>query len=190
MSALAIFIIVVVGGVCLWWLFSQPSPPTRFQITLENVSSIPYQATAGDQPVHIEPGQKLSFEVLKGEYVTTEALYPDGSVEVKRYTITKPETLLLTHSSAPTNKTQGSQNVTFQNNALFPVLLIEKSRTGGRRWGSEIIPPHTNYTIAFVEQGSTWHVSHPTSENTPISSITVSGHAKRILFDGDNMNVD
>jgi len=186
-----VFVFVAIIGIgCLWWLFTQPEAPEQFQVVLENVSSIPYEVTSRQQTFTIAPDKALILEVFSGEKILTKAKYPDGSQEDRSYTITKPITIILTHNTTPTEEGQGSQGVFFSNNSAFPVLLIERSKTGGRRWGSEIIPPRGTYQIAFVARNSTWEVVHPTAERTPIATVTVSGHAKRFLFDGHDVVVE
>ena len=186
-----VFVFVAIIGIgCLWWLFTQPPSPEQYQVTLENVSSIPYEIITKDQMYTILPEKALTLSLDNGEQILTKARYPDGSQEDRAYIITKSTTLLLTHNSTPTTEEQGSQGVYFSNNAPFPVLLIERSKTGSRRWGSEIIPPHNRYQIAFVARNSTWEVVHPTAEGMPIATVTVSGEAKRFLFDGDNIVVE
>ncbi len=161
-------------------------PPTQYKITIQNVSQIPHTLTADNTTKHLPPGYAVSYSLSYGKIITIKAIHLDGTIHTNRHLVTKDEIIKLT-ASHPTSEQQGSSNVSFYNNSIYPVMIVERSETGGRRWGSEIIPQKTIFNIEFVERRSTWEVVHPTDEAHPIDTITISGQVKKITFDGNHI---
>lgn len=193
MDKLYFIILLLVGFMTIVFLAygytkDKPKKATIYHITFHNVSdNITYQlSTTNDEPKNLPPKYQLTYNLPYGKIITIKTFHPDGTIKITRHLVKVDEVINLTNVQL-VSETQGTNNVQFYNNSNFPIIIVEKTASGSKRWGSDIIPPNTQFQIAFVENDTSWEVVHPTSEDYPISRVTISGVVKKIEFDGDNI---
>lgn len=105
------------------------------------------------------------------------------------YIITSPiHTLFIRPEGIFSNLTV-TQDIRLLNNSSFPVIFVEKNKTGKKLFSSEIIPPHRSLSNIFVVRGREWEVVRPLEEKNPISKVSVGVDLQDIEFDGSNLFV-
>lgn len=78
-----------------------------------------------------------------------------------------------------------SKDVQLVNKSQIPVMFVEKTRDGAKRWSSEIVPPMSYITKEFVAPGVLYDIVHPTQESQPITSLSTALKTAKITFDGE-----
>ena len=158
-------------------------------IKVSNTTTIPYTLSLpSGRKVKLAPKYSTKISATRHENITAEAHNYDGTATRYNYTLSHPEIkhIYITPSGIRTN-VSGSDNVQFINQSYFPVMFVERSSRGGRRWASDIVPPQKSTSGNFVGKITTWEVVHPTDENQPIAEITVGGKAQKLIFDGQRL---
>lgn len=153
---------------------------------LFNKTNLMYTVVLPDgQNMNVEPGQKISFAINLNDSISASSYNYDGTISKFHYKITHPdEKNLFIGNSGIFSNLSSTNNVTFVNEAPYPVMFIEKSSQGGKRWASDIILPQNETQDHFVSKRSIWQVCHPTDETVPISTLTVGGLPKKLVFNG------
>lgn len=79
-----------------------------------------------------------------------------------------------------------SKDVQLVNKSKIPVMFVEKSRDGSKRWSSDIVPPMSYITKEFLAPGVLYDIVHPTQESQPITSLSTPLKTAKITFDGES----
>nr|QBK86663.1 MAG: hypothetical protein LCMAC102_04600 [Marseillevirus LCMAC102] len=161
----------------------------HIMLIITNESKIPYIITfANNKTIELLPDQQSKVSVGHHDILTAKGYNYDGTPVEHIYKISNPNANKLYITSAGfRSNISGADNVQFVNNSPYPIMFIEKSSKGGRRWASDIVPPHNTTKSHFVGKRTTWEVAHPTAENQPIAELTVHGKATKLVFDGSSL---
>jgi len=161
-------------------------------IAVTNNSQIPYTVSLPNgRNFQLAPDQTAKVSVAQHDVLSANGYNYDGTPSSHNYTVSNPNIrqVHITPSGIRSNST-GAENVQFINQAHFPVMFIERSSKGGRRWASDIVPPTGITEGHFVGKRTTWEVAHPTAEDKPIAEVTVGGKAKRLVFNGHQLTAE
>jgi hypothetical protein len=209
---IGLIVIAVLVGIALYMYTRdhQTPPPVESQgqnsFSIVNSTQLKYIITLPeDRKIELNPGQIEKVFLAEGDTIKAKAYTYDGLPLLHEYRVPrfprskdskeedtesenlrekdKESKIYLTPSGFSSNAS-GSENVIFVNRGPYPILFIEKSDSGGRRWASDIVPPLSQKGGHFVSRGSTWEVAHPSNEDSPIDSITIGGKVQALLFDG------
>lgn len=197
MYHIAFFIVFMFGitAVGVLWYYFAPTTlqiPKGVNITFENTGHEPQSISyKGYDEETLYPGDSKIYVIPTFTQVTIVRHYMDKSTSTSTITI-KEEHANKTIKLTDTNiSTKGSTNIPFLNLSTFPIIIVEWSSKGGRRWGSDIIAPSETYMLPYVDKGSSWEVVHPTDEQHPITKANASGKSvKRMVFDGVKLIIE
>jgi hypothetical protein len=191
-----LLIIILVTASLFIYYNSQPPIPTPLikntfhSVDIHNKTKLPYTVTLpSSQKIEIDASDTLRAAVSNGDIITAVARHFDGTPIQYSYPYLDPSVtdIFIGNSGIFTNKNV-SEETQFVNDSPFPVMFIEKSTRGGRRWASDIIPPKMHASNQFVTQGSIWQVVHPTEERRPIAEISIGNIVpKKIIFNGKTL---
>ena len=158
-------------------------------VSISNKAKVPYNVSLPNgSNVELSPDQETNVSVSQHDTVSATSYNYDGTPVTHNFKISNPQIkkIHITPSGFRSD-VSGAENVVFVNNAPYPVMFIEQSSKGGRRWASDIVPPNSNTGGHFVGKRTTWQVAHPTDENNPITQITVGSKADKLVFDGETL---
>lgn len=194
---LAFVIVGILVGVAMYLYMKQhhneySQGGGQMTVLITNNSQIPYVVTLSDgRKLSLAPDQSAKISVNHNQPITASGYNYDGTQVNHTYVVTNRRTrnIHITPSGFRTNIT-GNNNTQLVNDASYPVMFVERSNKGGRRWASDIVPPHGVTDGNFVGARTLWEVVHPTSEDSPISQVTVGGRPKRLVFDGNKLSAE
>jgi|694.fasta_scaffold12026_12 hypothetical protein len=160
-------------------------------LTLENKTNLLYTVKLpSSQNIDVEPHQKIQFAISTGDTINAMAYNYDKTISKYDYRLPnnpKIKKLYIGNSGIVSN-IDASENIIFVNESSYPVLFIEKSIKGGKRWVSDIVLSKSQTEEKqFVSKRSMWQVCHPTDEERPISEINIGRIPSRIVFDGKSL---
>lgn len=186
-------IIILLVGVALF-LYTRNHHNERdrgggeMDILISNKSQLPYNVILPDSKMLISPNTTIKVTLSQYDIIKATAHTYDGQELSYEFKVSNPKIkkIYLSPSGFSSN-VSGEENVEFVNNSPYPILFIERSDSGGRRWGTDIVPPMSSSGGHFVAQNTVWEVSHPTDEDNPIDHLTVSGKVKQIIYDGNSL---
>ena len=161
-------------------------------VIITNKSQIPYTVFLPDgRNIQLAPDQSARVSVAHYDIVSAKGYNVDGTLVTHSYNISNPtiHQLYISPSGFRTDNT-GSDNVQLVNHAPYPVIFVERSSKGGRRWASDIVPPQGITEGNFIGARTTWEVVHPTTEDQLIAEITIGGRAKKLVFDGQKLTAE
>lgn len=158
--------------------------------TLEVENKTPHVYTVvlpNKENIDIQPEGIAKFPVALGDTIRATAYNFDNSIINYYSKIDNPRitNLYIGHSGIYSNLSSG--NISFVNASKYPVMFIEKSSKGGKRWGSDIILPGRETFGNFVHSGGIWQIVHPTDERHPISQLNIGTIPNKLVFDGKNL---
>lgn len=171
-------------------LGQNPSTKNEYHsLVLENKTDLVFTVILPSaQNIDVQPSKKISFVLGMGDIISATAYNYDSSIIKYSYKLVDPAVKeLFIGNSGIFSNLSASDTVTFVNDGPYPVMFIEKSTAGGRRWVSDIILPQTQSSDHFVSKRSIWQVCHPTDENLPISELVIGGLPKKVVFNGKNL---
>lgn len=158
--------------------------------TLDVENKTPFMYTVvlpNKEHIDIKPEDKVKFSIALGDTIRATAYNFDNTIinyyskiDDKRIT-----NLYIGKSGIYSNLSSG--NISFVNASKYPIMFIEKSSKGGKRWGSDIILPGKETVGNFVHSGGIWQIVHPTDERNPISQLNIGTIPKKLVFDGKNL---
>lgn len=162
-------------------------------ITVKNTTQLnQHLILPSGQRVTIEPDETAELKVSQGSTIRTETFLSSGELlkDVFRVVSTDPKKTLeyfFTNSGVrlPENI---SRNVRLINNSDIPVIFVERTIHNGRRWGSDIVPPHSEIVRDIFGNATTWEVVHPTDEDNPISKVLSGFRNTALIFDGEKLS--
>ena len=157
-------------------------------VSLENRSQLVYTVVLpSSEHVDVKPGDVINISMNLNDSISALAYNFDGSYVKYNFKLSNPKDshLFIGNSGIFSNLTSG--DVTFINESKYPIMFIEKSPAGGKRWKSDIVLPDSETKDNFVSKGSTWQVVHPTDEDSPISELGVGYIPKKLVFNGKNL---
>lgn len=160
-------------------------------ITVSNETDLPHTISLpSGQEVDIDPKQEVRLALGQHDALVSKVKNYDGTLTSHHYRLSNPkiQKVHLTPSGFHSN-ISGSDNVTFVNQTPDPLMFIEKSHKGGRRWGVSVVPPFDSSDGHFVGKRSIWQVAHPTMENEPLDQKTIGGKINKLIFDGQHLKV-
>lgn len=161
----------------------------QMQVSVVNNSQIPYIVTLSDgRKLTLSPDQTAKVSLIHNQYIVASGYNYDGTPITHTYVVMNRNTkkLHITPSGFRTN-IASNDNAQLVNDAPYPVMFVERSNKGGRRWASNIVSPHQTEDGVFIGSKTMWEVVHPTAEDSPISHVTVAGRPKRLIFDGHKL---
>jgi hypothetical protein len=190
-------LIGILIGISLFIIFRNNSPSKKNinnaqqNLTLENKTNLTYTVTLpSSQHIDVGPFQKIQFAISVGDSINAMAYNYDKTISKYTYRLPDDNRIkkLYIGNSGIMSNTNAGENIIFVNDGSYPVLFIEKSTKGGKRWVSDIVPPKSRTgEKQFVSKRSIWQVAHPTDEDHPISEINIGNIPKRVVFDGKNL---
>lgn len=162
-------------------------------ITVKNTSLLKqHLILPAGQRIIIEPGDTASLTVPQGATIRTETFLTSGELlrDVFRVVIADPKKTAeyFFTNSGITEATNITKNLRFVNNSDIPVIFVERTIQNGRRWGSDIVPPHSEITQDIVGNSTLWEVVHPTDEDNPISKTKTGFRNTALIFDGERLS--
>lgn len=186
-------IIILLVGVALF-LYTRNHHNERdrgggeMDILISNKSQLPFNVTLPDSRMLLSPNTTMKVNISQYDIIKATAHTYDGQELSYEFKVSNPKIkkIYLSPSGFSSNLS-GTEDVEFVNNSPYPILFIERSDSGSRRWGTDIVPPRSSSGGHFVARNTIWEVSHPTDENNPIDHLTVSGKVKQIIYDGNSL---
>lgn len=191
-----LIIIILMTASFFIYYKSQPLIPapivknTFHSIELSNKTKLPYTIRLpSTQKLELSPNDSVKVALSNRDTINATSRQFDGSLQNYSYQFLDPSiTHLYIGNSGIFSNNSASDETLFINNAPYPVMFVEKSTKGGRRWASDIILPKMKVSNQLVADGSIWQVVHPTDERRPISEITVGRIIpSKIIFDGKRL---
>jgi hypothetical protein len=160
-------------------------------LTLENKTNLLYTVQLpSSQNIDVEPFQTIQFAISVGDMITAMAYNYDKTISKYTYRLPNNPKLkkLYIGNSGIVSNIDANENIIFANEGSYPVLFIEKSSKGGKRWVSDIVLSKSQTDKNhFVSKRSIWQVCHPTDEENPIAEINIGRVPSRIVFDGKSL---
>lgn len=167
---------------------SKPVDNSYHSITVENKTKDLYTVILpSGENIDVAPDNKIIVSLGVGDFINATAYNHDGTINKYFYNFNNPKVTYLFIGNSGIESNLSSGDVTFVNVSKYPVMFIEKSPNGGKRWGSDIIPPEKETFGNFVYSKSIWQVVHPTDENQPISEINIGYIPKKLVFNGKSL---
>lgn len=190
--AIAVVIIIVLVGVALFIYASKhhneyETGEGYSTIEMTNRSSIPREIHFDGQHFTLDVGEQKSISIPHHTNVLIKGYNYDGTVNEEFYRTSDLDAhhIYITNSGVKASTSGGT--VELVNNSDIPVMFVEQSPQGARRWETGILPPRAIFDEYFVGKGTVIQAVHPTREDKPIAQLTVNGIANKIVFDGKNL---
>lgn len=161
----------------------------QMNITIKNLSQLPYVISLPSKTkINLEKDKETKVSLAQYDIIKAMSYTYDGQKIEHEFKISNPKikTVYISPSGFSSN-ISSMNNVEFVNNSRYPVLFIERSENGSRRWGTDIIPPLSKSKGHFMAQNTVWEVTHPTDENTPLDQITVGGKINQLIYDENGL---
>ena len=180
-------IIILLLGIVLYLYSSRhhnvyPQGGESFPSAITNKTKLSYKLSFSNKILN--PGEEIKINL--GQHTTISALssYSDGTPIMHRYTLSNKNAnkIYITPSGFRTNLSS-ADDVEFINQSHFPVMFVQLGR-GNRRWIESTVPAGTSDSGHFVPFKSKWQIVHLYNQDALISELTVSGRAKKLVFDG------
>lgn len=141
------------------------------------------------QKIEVLPKNKISISANIGDEITANAYNFDGTLIKHIYKLTNRDIKLLYIGNSGIFDDKNLTNITtFINDSSIPIIFIEKTIKGDKKWSSEIIPPKSQTSNYFSSRKSVWQVCHPTEETIPIAEITFNQTPRKIVFNGKTIH--
>ncbi len=166
-----------------------PEGREALNIDITNKTQLPYTISlVNGKDIILEPDETTKLSVDLHDSVYAKSKNYDGTPVEHTYIASNKNAtdIFITPDGFRTNVT-ASDNVRFVNEAPYPVMFIQRSSKGDRRWATDIVPPHSTVEGHLVGRNSTWQVAHPTNENKPIDEVSVKGISKSLEFNGQHL---
>lgn len=188
---IAVLVVVVLVGIALY-LYSEHHHNEYDQaggymsMKVTNKSNIPYQVQYNGDKYHLGPEDSMDISVAQFSPISATGYNYDGTPvrHIYRAVNRNATQLYLTHSGIEDE--YSGKHVELVNSSTFPIMFIEQSPQGSRRWQTGVLPPH-RMVEHFIGRGTVLQVSHPTAENEPIAQLTVNSNPSQIIFDGSTL---